>query len=192
MPFPFPFNPRLAGLSEQYRRAKHFLSLARRCKKGDSRFRNAMAAIYPVRAIVELMLEAADKQEVAGFANRHEFEPRLILKLPFYHLIEKIRIHDFHRFGCILPDPYIRQFFCGGPIVLNARGGVAAIQFFPGGPKITETGNSKVKWQRPLINVNGEFFDDDSDSYFDLCHVLNGFLSPVPDILAEFRTMLSK
>jgi len=98
---------------------------AESCKKPASRFRNLIAAIYPARAIVELMLEALDKKELTSFQNkdagknRGEFENLIAPKLPQYYLIEKIRIHDFHRFGCLPPQPGERVLFYGGPIKLT-------------------------------------------------------------------------
>ena len=192
----FPMNPRILGISEQYRRAKHFLSRARRCKKPESKFRNAIAAVYPARAIVELMFEAVNKQELKQYVdkdprkNHKAFETWLLSKLPYYSLIEKVRIHDFHRFGCIFPDPQLQDFFYGGPLKIKASKGGVVIQFTPQGPKVTKTGNSCIKPQRPLIAANGAFFDDDSGQYLDLCHVLDCFLVSVSHILNDFKAMV--
>ena len=67
-------SPRMRGIYEQYRRAKHFLRLARRCKKPISKFTNLIAAIYPSRAIAELIIEAVKKEEFSHFKNREEIE----------------------------------------------------------------------------------------------------------------------
>lgn len=110
-------NPRMQGIYEQDRRAKRLTQLAHRCKNTTVKFRNLIAAVYPARAIVGLMLEAAEKQELKSFQDkdvkksRTEFEAKIIPILPYYHLLEKIRIHDFHRFGCLPPSKKHRKFF---------------------------------------------------------------------------------
>ncbi|HCK99056.1 MAG TPA: hypothetical protein DHW42_02980 [Candidatus Marinimicrobia bacterium] len=99
----FP-DVKIQGILEQYKRAIRFYCLAQRCKKQSTKFFNLIAAIYPSRAIVEIMLESALNQELKIFQNsdpkksRKDFEEKLVQKLPYYYLIEKIRIHDFHRF----------------------------------------------------------------------------------------------
>lgn len=64
------YTPRISGIYEQYRRARHFVQLAHRCKIPASKFTNLIAAVYPARAIVELMLEASEKQEIVAFKNK--------------------------------------------------------------------------------------------------------------------------
>jgi hypothetical protein len=137
-----PSNPRLQGIEEQYKRAERFVRLAKRCKKPAFQFRNLIAAVYPARAIIELMLEAAEEQELVSFKNkdakksRMEFEAELIPRLPYYSLIENIRIHDFHRFGCLPPLENSNMTFLGGPIKLVAKKGSAAVLFTPRGPAL--------------------------------------------------------
>lgn len=138
------------------------------------------------------MLEAAAQQELKTFRNANPNESRSALeailapKVPYYYLIEKIRIHDFHRFGCVPPDPKIREVFGGGPIKLVARQGIAAYMVTAQGPKVVETGASRVKQQRPLVSSNGEFFDDQSGNYVSLDTVLDAFLKGIPGVIAEF------
>jgi len=141
------------------------------------------------------MLEAAFKQELKTFRNavpkesREALEAILAPKVPYYYLIEKIRIHDFHRFGCVPPDPKIRKVFIGGPIKFVPRRGTAAYMVTAQGPKVVETGASRVKQQRPLVSSTGEFFDDVSSNYVSLETVLDAFLDVIPGVIAEFERL---
>ncbi len=188
-----PITPRIRGIHEQHHRARRFLQRAHRCKKARSRFTNLIAAVYFARAIVELMLEAAEKQELRLFRNkdaqdsRRKFEERLAPALPHYYLIEKIRIHDFHRFGCIPPSPKHRVAFFGGPTKLIAKGGIAALRITTKGPEIMLTGNSHTKEQRPLYMDDGRFFEEESKKLLSLEEILGDFLGAVPNAIAEFK-----
>lgn len=188
-------SPRIRGIREQYKRARRFMRLARRCKQTTSRFRNLIAAVYPARAIVELMLEAAEKQELKPFQNkdakrsREDFEKKLVPKLPHYYLLEKIRIHDFHRFGCIPPDPKKREVFWGGPIKLIANRGSARLELTKKGPQLVLTGNSSAKQQRSLYTDDGHFFDDTSGKFLQLDEILEDFLRAVSSVIADFERL---
>jgi len=188
-----PITPRIQGIHEQYYRARRFLQLAHRCKKARSRFTNLIAAVYFAQAIVELMLEAAEKQELRLFRNkdaqesRKKFKEKLAPTLPHYYLIEKIRIHDFHRFGCIPPSPKRREVFFDGPTKLIAKGGIAALRITPKGPEIVLTGNSNAKEQRPLYMDDGRFFEEESKKLLSLEEILGDFLGAVPSAIAEFK-----
>lgn len=188
-------NPRIQGIREQYYRVQRFLRLAHRCKKPRSRFTNLIAAVYPARAIVELMLEAAEKQELRPFLNkdatksRKDFEEMLAPTLPHYYLIEKIRIHDFHRFGCIPPNPKQRAVFFGGPIKLIAKKGTVVLRSTSKGPEIVLTGNSDVKEQRSLYMDDGRFFEEESKRLLSLEEILGDFLGAVPRAIAEFERL---
>ena len=190
-----PTTPRIRGIYEQYYRARRFLQLAHRCKKARSRFTNLIAAVYFGRAIVELMLEAAEKQELRPFHNKDtkesykKFEEKLAPTLPHYYLIEKIRIHDFHRFGCIPPSSKRQEVFLGGPIKLIAKAGTATLKVTPKGPKIVLTGNSHSKEQRPLYMDDGRFFEEESKKLFSLEEILEDFLSAVPNAIAKFKQL---
>jgi len=186
-------SPRMRGIYEQYRRAQHFLKLASQCKKPKSKHNNLIAAVYPARAIVELILESAAKQELPKFKNkdiqksRADFEQEVAPKIPYYYLLEKIRIHDFHRFGCLPPEPTYREIFLGGPIKLKAQKGVAAYHIQRTGPKEVATGKSVIKAQRPLINSDGNFYDEDTNEYVSLFQILNDFLGEVTKVINEFE-----
>jgi len=189
-------TPRVQGIDEQYKRAKRFVQLATHCKKPASQFRNLIAAVYPARAVVELMLEAAEKQELKLFQNkdtkksRKEFEEKLIPKLPYYSLLEKIRIHDFHRFGCIPPLQQHKRIFVGGPIKLIANKGSVSLALTPKGPIFAKAGNSSIETQRPLYTENGLFFDEESGKYVPLDKILDDFLSAVRVVITDFTMMV--
>lgn len=185
-------SPRMRGINEQYYRARRFLQLARLCKKQESKFRYLIAAVYPARAIAELMLVSAEEQELRDFKNkerRNDFEQWLEPKLPYYSLLEKIRIHDFHRFGCIPPDSTHHELFVGGPIKLVAKKGIAAMVMTPKGPKYTKTGNSSIKLKRPLCTDDGFFFDEHSEQYLSLEEILQEYLNAIPQVIADFESL---
>lgn len=190
-------SPRMRGINEQYYRARRFLQLALLCKKPESKFRNLIAAVYPARAIAELMLTSAEKQELRDFRNKDEgrsysdFEKVLEPKLPYYSLLKKIRFHDFHRFGCIPPDLAHHKSFLGGPIELVAKKGTAAIVMTPKGPKYTKTGNSSIKPKRPLCTDDGFFFDEHSEQYLSLEEILQKYLNAIPQVIADFESLMA-
>jgi hypothetical protein len=184
-------SPRTKGMLEQYGRARHFVQLARRCKKPETRFRYLIAAVYPARAIIELILESAANQELAAYKNkdiqhsRRDCEADIAPRLPHYHLVEKIRIHDFHRFGCLPPSPGSHSVFYGGPFKLTTKRGIAAIVIGPHGPQSILSGDSLIKEQRSLCSSDGRFFDDETQRYIDLDQLLTSYLDEVPRLLAD-------
>src|SRR5712691_10036374 len=56
---------------------------------------------------------------------------------PFY--LSNDRIHDFHRFGCVPPDPKYHMVLYGGPSKLVANQGAAVLAILSEGPKFTLT-----------------------------------------------------
>jgi hypothetical protein len=162
-------SPRMQGAYEQYRRAKHFLRLARHCKKPISKFTNLITAVYPSRAIVEIIIEAVKKKEFPNIKNREEIEKIIIPKLPYYKLIYRIRIHDFHRFGCLPPSPEHKTVFYGGTIMLT-----------------TNKGKKAIAGDRPLITKDGIYFSI-GKKFIPLDKILNDFLEAVPEVLAEIK-----
>lgn len=185
-------SPRMQGIYEQYKRAKRFVRLAHRCKTPVSRFRNLIAAVYPARAIVELMVEAAKKQELVLFQDEDvdvsvkRFKENVAPQLPYYNLLYKIRIHDFHRFGCLPPSQEYKAEFIGGPIKLKASKGSASLSLMPEGPEFTATGNSSIEEDRPLFIRSGLFFDEESRQYVSLSKILSDFLKAVPNVIEYF------
>ena len=134
--------------------------------------------MYFARGIVELMLDAAKSQELPKYRGKDEqkcrkgFEQDLAPKLPHYFLIEKIRIHDFHRFGCVPPNPKGQEVFFGGTMKLTAKKGAATLSIPAAGPQVTLTGESSVKDQRSLCKADGSFYDDVSHKYLPLRQIL--------------------
>lgn len=190
-------NPRLSGIREHLERAQFFLKLAETEKNPKSSYRIMMAAVYSCRAITELMLEAADKEEVKNFnnhalkPNRKNVESKLFSDLPYYLLLERIRIHDFHRFGIVPPDPNKHHSFIGGQIKFKIQNGTAAVSFTDQGIKESTSGNSIVQPQRPLLNQDGKFFDDNSCSYITLRDILKTFLAKVPEVVSSFEKIVA-
>jgi len=194
MPFA---SPRLQGVCEHLERAQFLFELAQQASDPKTQYRLMITAIYSCRAITELMLEAAEKQEVKNFQDpdpknsRKALEMQIEPELPFYSLIERIRIHDFHRFGLVPPDPRLKQVMFGGPMRLTAQKGAAFVSVTSGGPQVATIGNSQVKFQRPLLVQDGEFFDDDSQQYVSVEQVLKIYLEKVPAVVSEFEILLS-
>lgn len=151
--------PRLAGVREQVARAQLHLSEALASSDGATRFRNIIAAIYPGRAAVEIMREAADQDELT--INRDELDTQLAAVLPRHELIQVLRFHDFHRFG-VLPRPGL---LIGGPMRLTAsKAGAAQLHFGPG-PQVATRGNANVVLNRPLQTDGERAFDESSGQW---------------------------
>jgi len=85
------------GIREHFVRACLFFNTGMQTQNYANRFRILIASVYSCRAIVELMLEQADRAELT--VGRDELIKLLSDALPHYGLIERIRIHDFHRYG---------------------------------------------------------------------------------------------
>ncbi len=190
-------SPRVRGIREHLQRAQFFIDLARQQKDAKSSYRLKLAAVYSCRAIANLMLEAAEKQEVRGFndsdpqKNRKALVDQISRKLPFYTLLEYVRIHDFHRFGILPPDPALKQVMLGGPLKLTAQKGLATVSMTAQGIKVQTTGGSQVKQQRPLLNQDGAFFDEQSSEYVSLDKALQAFLREAPDVISEFEKLMA-
>ena len=182
----WPFSdPRVSGVQEHYERIQTFLDLACKSKEPTVIFRLQVASIYFARGIIELMFEAADKDVLN--TSRDQLKETLPEKLRWYNLIERIRIHDFHRFGLIPPKPNMKILFQGGPINLHANKGRATYSIPPTGPKKEVTGDSRIDEQRPLISNDGRFYDDDTNKYVEIDQILKDFLRDVPAVINEFK-----
>ena len=175
-------SPRFEGIKEQFERAKLLVKEAQDSNDSLFRFRHLVAAIYPARAVVELMLEAADKQEISR--SRGDLEQVLVTKLPRYYLIEKMRIHDFHRFGLIRRTGV----FVGGPLKLQARGkgGIAAILLNAKGLLKKTSKGSTVGEQRPLQMQDDQVFDETTARWLSIETVLTEYLEAMPAAIEEF------
>jgi hypothetical protein len=165
-----------------------FFRYAENTRNLVERFRFLMAGVYSARAVVELMLEAADKEQVA--ATRKDLEDSVRAKLPWYELIEKIRIHDFHRFGLVPTDPNTKTTFLGGPIKLQAQGGVVAYTIDAGRPEVHITGASSTKECRPLLSADGLFYDEGTGGNVALMTVLRDWAEAAPAVIEEFEKSL--
>ena len=108
--------------------------------------------------------------------------------MPYYYLLEKIRIHDFHRFGCLPPSLEYKTEFIGGPIGLKAKKGSAVMVVTPEGPKQIVTGNSSIKEQRPLYTKDGLYYDEDDKKYISLEEILVNYLDAAPSVITEFKS----
>ncbi len=185
--WPFP-DPRVAGVREHYQRVKFFHALAEGCPDLPDKFRLLLAGVYSARAVIELMLEAADK----GMLNstREELKARLCSQIPWYDLIERIRIHDFHRFGLVPPDPRFKVMMQRGPVKLRAKKGAAVYRIPPTGPESITTGNSRIEEQRPLLTSDGQFFDDATSEYVSLDRILRDFVAGAAGSIQEFEENL--
>jgi len=139
--------------------------------------------VYFARAVVEIMLEAADMEVVK--VSRADLETRLIARLPGYALLEVIRIHDFHRFG-VLPRPGM---FMGGMVKLRAQGGHAVLAFGADGPIISQSGQSRVIQQRALHMADGRVYDEEAGGYIAIEELLTKFLGAVPEAINEFKSL---
>jgi hypothetical protein len=191
-------DPRVQGVREQHERARWFCAVANNSKDTTEQFRLLMAAIYFSRAVVELMLDAAEAQALLEFRNddkkesRRNCEAQLTPMLSHYLLIERIRIHDFHRFGCIPPHPNRREVFFGGPMKLTASKGAAVLAIPSSGPRVTLTGNSSARDQRTLCVDDGSFFDDVSGKYLALRQILDEYLANVPATITWFEKQMAQ
>jgi len=188
-PWPFP-NPRVSGVREHFQRVKFFHDLAGKCSDPAGKFRLLLAGVYSARAMAELIFEASDKGDLNR--TRDELKMHLCKQISWYDLIEKIRIHDFHRFGLVPPDPRFKVTRQGGPVKLRARKGSAVYQLLPSGTKKLTTGNSDIQEQRPLLSSDGLFFDDVTRQYVSLDQILHDFVVIGIDVVKEFEKGFSK
>jgi len=185
-PFPEEFTaPRLVGVREQVVRAQMHLSEALASSDPTARFRKFIAAMYPGRAAVEIMREAATQGELT--VDCDELDKRIGAVLPGHTLIQKIRLHDFHRFG-VMPRPAT---FVGGPMRLkSSKGGVARVQFPPAGPQITKRGNADVVLNRPLQTDGDRAFDDASCEWVHIDQAIREYVETLPAALEIFEGLL--
>ena len=133
--------------------------------------------------MAERLVEASEKQEIE--LSRDEFKLLLQQELPHFRLIEKIRIHDFHRFGILY---LTKGIFLGGPIKLKAKGCKAAGRLASEGLQAITTGQSEVNQQRPLLTSGNQVFDEESNKYLSFAEVLTEYLAVAPTVIARVWT----
>jgi hypothetical protein len=118
---PEPIYSPLKGVCEHYDGATWFHGLSLVASASPVKFRLGIAAIYFARGAVELMLETALDQELKAYKNddpnvsRESFEGELKRRFSLYNLVERIRIHDFHRMACLSPESKIRKMMYSDP-----------------------------------------------------------------------------
>ncbi|WP_428307943.1 hypothetical protein [Lacipirellula sp.] len=178
-----PITPH-GGILEHFERAVLFHNLSFAVGDAKHAFRLLLSAVYSCQAMVELMYEECSDKCVS--VTRENLKAALKSLLPGFALIEKIRIHDFHRFGITPPvTKGVMQSF-KGPMKLKASKGAAMVSLPIGeAPNVVETGNSKVVMQRPLLSVNGHFYDEDAGRYVSLPMLIRDFLLAMPIAVAE-------
>lgn len=140
-----------------------------------------MAAVYSARAVVELMLESADKQDVS--VDRTTVESYVRPLLPNYDAMEALRIHDFHRFGLRYEANASRML---GPVKLHVRQGGAALFFNADGLQEATSGNSRVDHQRSLTLAGDALWLAGHDQPVPICEIVEIFISAIPYALRAF------
>jgi hypothetical protein len=181
------------GVEEHLRRIELYQRLAASHNEADA-FRLRMAALNSCQAMISIMLEAATKDELTVAASTNDkwntFKEELRPWFPYFDLIEKLRIHDFHRFGLLPPREGVTKQFFGGPVKLIAQRGTAVVVLAPGAPKSSVTGNSTVRGQRALVTSGGTFFDEVSASHVSPETVIDAFREAAPAAIAKFKARL--
>lgn len=94
-------NPTLRGIVEHLERARLFATGADAATSLQDAFRYWIAATYSVRAILQLLRDAAKRGELHVDAQR--LDRFLEERFPRYRLVRRLRIDDFHRFGLLGP-----------------------------------------------------------------------------------------
>lgn len=190
-------SPRLLGVKEHFTRALLYRRLATGQPREDA-YRLGIAAIYSCCALADVMITAAEKQELRGFEHvdekqsKRDFKAHIGPKLAHYDLVARIRIHDFHRFGIRPPSETVLEEFYGGPVRLVAPpGGMVRMSLTPTGPLVGASGGGYVKPDRPLLQRDGKFYDDLSGQYLTLAQLLDAFLSSAEEVVAEFEALLT-
>ena len=189
-------DPYILGINEHIDRILLLVNISQEKSDQITNYRLLIYSIYSCRAIVELMLEAASKDELKSGTfddcndTRTSLEKWIRKHIKYYDLIEKIRIHDFHRFGLIPPDPEVHSFQTNGPVKLVTQRGSTQIQYPDGIPNQITTGNSQIMNQRPLLIQNGLFYDESISNYVAIKDIVETFMHDIKNILLEFKGMV--
>jgi hypothetical protein len=186
-----PYKPKHPGVIEHFQRAVLFYNTAKGAPEIKSQFRVLMAAVYSCRAIYELIFEhardpkwSADKVGEMSI-NRDELKAIFEAKVRHFALVERLRIHDFHRHGIQAPIPGWNVQRGAGPIKLKANKGAAYLTQTANGPERIVTGNSKIEEQRSLFEDNGRFFDEKTEEYVELHRIVSDYLTDISDAVEE-------
>lgn len=187
--------PPLEGVREHVARVKMLVNIAANTSEEDTVFRLQMAAICSCQASIEIMLESAERGYIVlrvdsqPKLNRANLEFEIVPKVPFYDLIQVLRIHDFHRFG--ISPAQDGAVFIGGPIKMIARGGIAAMALTPLGMEAAKTGTSSISRQRPLARNGNTFFDEISGRWVKLQEITRAFLEKSDDLIRFYIDRLA-
>ncbi len=173
-----------AGIIEHFTRAALFYNIGMQTDD-SARYRLHIAAIYSCRAIAEMMFEEADRGRVN--ADRGKVKQILLSALPFFNLVERIRIHDFHRVGLVPPDPNQKVIQFSGPVKLKPKGGQTIMSQTDKGFEYEVTGESSFAEQRSLVILNEYFFDEDTQSRVTLSNIIREYLVAVPHAVDQFQ-----
>ena len=154
----------MRGIREHLERVRLLLELSKQASDAKTSFRLQLAAVDSCRAIAEIMLEAAAIQQVraldgtAGVTDRKTLEQEVVSQLPYYYLTERIRIHDFHRFGLVpLSESGELQISMGGPIKLVAQEGTAAVSLTGTGVEAGQDGQLSGEVAAPTCGAERVF-----------------------------------
>ena len=190
-----PSDARLEWIKEQYDCAQLFLGEASTSTDARDGFRRLKACVYFARSIVELMTAAAEKGEVQALLEHGKRKRRMLLRdemqgiLPYFELVYRARIHDFHR-AAFAPDPERDEIRISGPIKFTAAPGESVVGV-PGGQglEITKGPESSVTADIPLTWHNDELLDETSREFVPLADVLREYLDAVPKAIARFEEL---
>jgi hypothetical protein len=94
-------HPAVRGIVEHLERASFFDTEARSATNATAAFRHWMAAVYFLRAPVELMREAANRGELT--VGLPEWDRLIVRMAPRWRLVHQLRIRDFHHGSVIGP-----------------------------------------------------------------------------------------
>ena len=94
-------HPAVRGIVEHLERASFFDTEARSATNATAAFRHWIAAVYFLRAPVELMREAADRGELT--VGLPEWDRLIVRMVPRWRLVHQLRIRDFHHGSVIGP-----------------------------------------------------------------------------------------
>ena len=94
-------HPAVRGIVQHLERASFFDTEARSATNATAAFRHWIAAVYFLRAPVELMREAADRGELT--VGLPEWDRLIVRMVPRWRLVHQLRIRDFHHGSVIGP-----------------------------------------------------------------------------------------
>ena len=94
-------HPAVRGIVEHLERASFFDTEARSATSATAAFRRWIAAVYFLRAPVELMREAAGRGELT--VSLPDWDRLIVRMVPRWRLVHQLRIRDFHHGSVIGP-----------------------------------------------------------------------------------------